>query len=890
MAERAGYTITMFVVDVSKEMGNLRTVELPEGPNGEQRTAEITNLEWGLQFVKLKIQEMIYNGRKTEQCGVIIFGSEETDNIINDTDGGYENVMEYIPIGTPNAGTLAKLDQLTASDTYGDPLDAIIVGIETQQRYLEKKKWTRKLYMVTGGEAQIELEDWEMTADKMNQYGIKTAIVGVDFDQDDEDYHFIEENKSREKRENERFFHQFCERLENGNIGTLAFVMQEVARPDVKITRSTLSPTILRLGDVDNNPEEALEIIVKTSKCTAVTRPKGFKKFAIHRKKDENGKLRDVDEDGYVTYVQLKQKTDYYLDKEQLDKDGDVTMDEPEVEPVKEEVDEDEEEDEEMKKWKTMEKIDKEQLIRGFKYGTSYAPCPDGQFPRLPTKKGIDICGFFLAENFKRELSMSEIQYVWGDPNNAQQQSALSSLAQAMSVDDTAGDEDSKMNVDGDDKKKKRKPLMAIARWVTRDGMDPKMGVLAPTLFENVHCLLWAQMPFADDVRKYTFASLNRLVNKKGEVLTEHPYIPTDEQQEAMDDYVDAMDLMEAGPKDEEGNRTPWFSPVDSYNPALHRVKQALFHCAVVNDLETNPIPPPHPETTKYFEPPKRVLKASKEALDACKETFKVKHGTFLLLCHPPKAHYLIFKVQKAAKRTRQDGHQHARDDDDDVLLLDRKSKPRSQTISPSKDKGKEPAAAEDSETEDEDEEMLLLPVRPKAEDKEPSEPSRQPLPTPARSLSPPAKRAPKLRSKRDPDPDIDRGIAPGRIIGTAYPLADFEDNIKTGDVVTKAVEDLAAVIEEIVTKPFSSRRTDEMIECMVTLRNTALTEDEIDAWNEFIERLHDKCVNSKPGNMEFWDAVRKIGVELSYITDEEAKKVGGSSDKTTNDAAELMG
>jgi hypothetical protein len=63
-----------------------------------------------------------------------------------------------------------------------------------------------------------------------------------------------------------------------------------------------------------------------------------------------------------------------------------------------------------------------------------------------------------------------------------------------------------------------------------------------------------------------------------------------------------------------------------------------------------------------------------------------------------------------------------------------------------------------------------------------------------------------------------------------------------------------------------------------------------LDEMCRFIERLHAKCVNSKPGNMEFWGAVRKIGVELSYITDEEAKKVGGSSDKTTNDATEVGG
>lgn len=37
---------------------------------------------------------------------------------------------------------------------------------------------------------------------------------------------------------------------------------------------------------------------------------------------------------------------------------------------------------------------------------------------------------------------------------------------------------------------------MAIARWVSRDGADPKMGVLSPSMFENVDCLLWVQVSF----------------------------------------------------------------------------------------------------------------------------------------------------------------------------------------------------------------------------------------------------------------------------------------------------------------------------------------------------------------------------------------------------------
>jgi len=40
-------------------MGATRTVELPPTHSGQERTTEMSNLEWALQFVKLKIQEMV---------------------------------------------------------------------------------------------------------------------------------------------------------------------------------------------------------------------------------------------------------------------------------------------------------------------------------------------------------------------------------------------------------------------------------------------------------------------------------------------------------------------------------------------------------------------------------------------------------------------------------------------------------------------------------------------------------------------------------------------------------------------------------------------------------------------------------------------------------------
>lgn len=134
-------------------------------------------------------------------------------------------------------------------------------------------------------------------------------------------------------------------------------------------------------------------------------------------------------------------------------------------------------------------------------------------------------------------------------------------------------------------------------------------------------------------------------------------------------------------------------------------------------------------------------------------------------------------------------GHVHANDDDDEDFLLD---KPPARTQSPTK----KPAAA-GSDTEDSDDDMLGQPSKKDGA-----------LPTPARSLS----------------PTVDPGRAPGRIIGTTYPLEDFKKNISQGDLVSKAVEDLGAVIKKIVLKPFASRRRRELLDCMRTLRDTCLT------------------------------------------------------------------
>jgi hypothetical protein len=94
----------------------------------------------------------------------------------------------------------------------------------------------------------------------------------------------------------------------------------------------------------------------------------------------------------------------------------------------------------------------------------------------------------------------------------------------------------------------------------------------------------------------------------------------------------------------------------------VHRTKQALFHAAVVPDLATHPLPPPHPELLKYFSPPARVLKRARGAIDACAAAFKVREGAAfpsvppalylsLIIVMPMCARLLFFSFLQCQRR-----------------------------------------------------------------------------------------------------------------------------------------------------------------------------------------------------------------------------------------------
>lgn len=93
---------------------------------------------------------------------------------------------------------------------------------------------------------------------------------------------------------------------------------------------------------------------------------------------------------------------------------------------------------------------------------------------------------------------------------------------------------------------------LAIARLVAKDGKDPIFLALAPSFEPDCECLVDVELPFAEDVRPYKFPPLDRILTVSGKILREHRNLPTPKLQDAMDAFVEDMDLSAFG-RDDDG-------------------------------------------------------------------------------------------------------------------------------------------------------------------------------------------------------------------------------------------------------------------------------------------------------------------------------------------------
>lgn len=688
--------VALFVVDCSLSMATPRSIT--EDAGEYQRTSIFPPFDVALQYVKAKIAQRIMRDLKTTPCGVITYGVEKTKNILTGKlklEGNYSKAddpyrhyfIEIAITSNVDVGMLEHLEQIKAGegpDAKGklwsaDAHTALILAISTLEADSKSSNFKKKeIYLLTDGESKSDWDGWEDTAKKLNQMKISLCVIGFNFDDDDID--FVEEGKSKIKRDNEKHLNAIVNMLVvESVVATSSRALSAIAQPRIREVASQATRTTLTLGDTVLFPDQSLTIHIDIKKAVSSAGVKSMKQMSLRGFEKSSaiqasqsqandpppptsasfggfsnmGRTFDMtlaDAGLTVGNTVLDQAAEHGVTRETLffyrpsaltaaeaekkkknDEEREKAAGE-EVSDAREEGEEggdDEEEEPEEEEDESLKPVNAERLTQAHYYGGTLVDTGDmeegtGQLPGKQT--GMQIIGFQRMDQIRYEWRLNDPLYVYGAPGLTGSQLILSAFANALH----------------------ERRSVAIVRY-TAKGMnskgvfripDPKIGFLYPFVDNPLEYFYFVQMPFQEDVRQISFPSLTNIFNRKNEPLKEHQFIPTPVQNAAMDDLVDNMSLIVP---DEDGNPSSWFSVEESYSPAIHNVENTLvFRLSNVK----GDLPPPPLLLTQFLNPPKQVVARSAASRKRAIEVFDIKPV-------PPRPKKISKQVNNFTQETR---------------------------------------------------------------------------------------------------------------------------------------------------------------------------------------------------------------------------------------------
>lgn len=234
----------------------------------------------------------------------------------------------------------------------------------------------------------------------------------------------------------------------------------------------------------------------------------------------------------------------------------------------------------------TIEKPDDKELLKAYMYGSQIVPLHDKDEVKN-TEQCLACLGFT-----KREYVLSEHLAGKGCHTVLARKDSLKSASLFASLV-------AEMQQGGH---------VMIARKVYRKGLNPMIVALLPNNIKNIPCFTMIQLPFSNDVSVFEFPKLQ---TKRTE--------PSKEQERAIAEFVNAMDLMNA--IDDTGI-TEAFALETSLNPVHQHMCRSIAYRAL---HPTDPLPKIDPELVAMIDVPPKIKKASESILSEIEELFPLE-------------------------------------------------------------------------------------------------------------------------------------------------------------------------------------------------------------------------------------------------------------------------
>ncbi|XP_071063232.1 X-ray repair cross-complementing protein 5 [Pseudochaenichthys georgianus] len=232
--------------------------------------------------------------------------------------------------------------------------------------------------------------------------------------------------------------------------------------------------------------------------------------------------------------------------------------------------------------------VPKEDTIQGFRYGSDIIPFDKIDQEHMKYKhdgKSFAVLGFAKQNMIRRHQFMgTQVIKIFPGRDDEHAGVALSALIRALD----------ELN------------MVAIIRYAYDRRCNPQVGAAFPCIKLDYECLMYVQLPFMEDLRQYTFPSLEN--NKK--------FTPSDTQLSAVDSLIDSMMLVE---KDENGDEKDMYKVHNIPNPSFQRHFQCVHHRAV---CPGTPLPPMEPWLKAVLERPDVITERCQAPLEEVKRKF----------------------------------------------------------------------------------------------------------------------------------------------------------------------------------------------------------------------------------------------------------------------------
>lgn len=231
--------------------------------------------------------------------------------------------------------------------------------------------------------------------------------------------------------------------------------------------------------------------------------------------------------------------------------------------------------------------VQRDDTIQGFRYGSDIVPFSKVDQEQMKYKhdgKCFAVLGFTKQNLVHRHQFMgNQVMKMFAPKDDEHAGVALSALIRAL-----------------DELK-----MVAIVRYAYDRRCNPQVGAAFPCIKQDYECLMYIQLPFMEDLRQFTFPSLEN--NKK--------FTPSDTQLSAVDSLIDSMMLVE----DEDGEQKDMFKVHHIPNPAFQRHFQCLHHRAV---NPSTPLPPMEEWLKAALERPEVISERCQAPLEETKKKF----------------------------------------------------------------------------------------------------------------------------------------------------------------------------------------------------------------------------------------------------------------------------